>query len=232
MATEQDKPVNREAWRQLLEEGGDAPPALTDARIRAAAWRALAPRAGRWWLPASLAASLLLAVLVVQWQYGERSATVISESDYAAPTAQESQSRQDAPAIGRVDTAPMSAPPPAIDLPAQDESHRADASSANAATRERDDLSERKVEAGRRRAEAAEAAPATPVTGATQQNVTGSGVVGELEKSREVLPTPEDWYASIEELRAAGRYEEADRELERLEAAYPGWLEKNRSPDR
>jgi hypothetical protein len=47
-----------------------------------------------------------------------------------------------------------------------------------------------------------------------------------------VLPAPEDWYASIEDLRAAGRHEEADRELERLESAYPGWLEKNRSPDR
>ncbi|MDP9197914.1 MAG: hypothetical protein M3O07_01700, partial [Pseudomonadota bacterium] len=72
MATEEDKPVDREVWRRLLEEGSDAPSALTDARVRAAARRALAPHAKRWWLPASLAASLLLAVLVVQWQYGEQ----------------------------------------------------------------------------------------------------------------------------------------------------------------
>ena len=234
MATEQDKPVDRDAWRRLLEEGGDAPPVLTDARIRAAARRALAPQAKRWWLPASLAASLLLAVLVVQWQYGERRATVISESDYAAPTAEESQSRQEAPEIGDVDRAPMSAPPPAIDLPAQNESRAATKPSADAATRERDDLSEVKVDAARRREDAAQAAPTTSITGVTQQDLAGNGagVVGKLRKSREVLPAPEDWYASIEDLRAKGRHEEADRELEQLRAAYPGWLEKHRSPDR
>lgn len=234
MTTDEDKPVDRDAWRRLLEMGEDAPPALTDARIRAAARRALAPRAKRWWLPASLAASLLLAVLLVQWQYGERSATVISESDYSAPTAEEAESREPAPEIGYVDNAPRSAPPPAIDLPTQNASRAAAAPSADAATQERDDLSESKVEAGRRREDAAQEGPTTAITSVTQQDVTvtGSGVVGELEKSREVLPTPEDWYASIEDLRAAGRHEEADRELERLEAAYPGWLEKNRPPDR
>jgi hypothetical protein len=50
--------------------------------------------------------------------------------------------------------------------------------------------------------------------------------------SVEPVRSPEDWYASIEELRAAGRNEEADSELERLEAAYPGWLEKNHPPRR
>jgi outer membrane protein assembly factor BamD (BamD/ComL family) len=40
-------------------------------------------------------------------------------------------------------------------------------------------------------------------------------------------PTPEAWYAAIEKLRAQGRLEEAERELERLEKAYPGWLEKH-----
>jgi hypothetical protein len=38
--------------------------------------------------------------------------------------------------------------------------------------------------------------------------------------------TPEAWYAQIEKLRAAGRVEEADRELEQLKKAYPGWLEQ------
>lgn len=37
---------------------------------------------------------------------------------------------------------------------------------------------------------------------------------------------PEAWYAEILELRAAGRNEEADRELERLRQAWPGWLEQ------
>jgi hypothetical protein len=222
MATEQDKPVDRDSWRRLL-DSNDAPPALTDARIRAAARRALAPRARRWWLPASLAASLLLAVFVVQWQYGEQAPpAVISESDYAAPAADDAASRQIAPAP----PAPArelaeSRLPSAVAPPASRESRAADTPSADAATRER-------------REDAAEAAPATPVAGVTQQEMTGNSasVVGELRKSREALPAPEDWYASIEDLRAAGRHDEADRELERLEVAYPGWLEKNRPPDR
>jgi hypothetical protein len=44
---------------------------------------------------------------------------------------------------------------------------------------------------------------------------------------REALPhsaSPEAWYAEIERLRAAGEEEEADRQLERLEIVYPGWL--------
>ncbi|MEX2151405.1 MAG: hypothetical protein WD793_14425 [Steroidobacteraceae bacterium] len=226
METERDKPIDREAWSRLL-DGDDAPPALTDARIRAAAHRAVAPRARRWWLPASLAASLLLAVLVVQWQYGEQDRPVVmSESDYAAPAAEEAVSRQDAPAPP---APPARAVAPAPEQSAKRESRAPDEPSADAATQERDELSEMKVEGGRRRADWAQATPATPVPGVTQQDLAGNsaGVVGELEKSREVLPAPEDWYASIEGLRAAGRHEEADRELERLNAAYPGWLEKN-----
>jgi hypothetical protein len=235
METEQDQPVDRKAWRRLLESGGDAPPALTDARIRAAARRALAPRTPRtqrWWLPASLAASLLLAVLLVQWQYGEQSPpAVISESDYAAPAAEDAASQQHAPALP---APPARAVVPASERPATRESRAADERSTDAAKREHDDLFEVTVEAGRRREDAARATPDTPVTGVTQQSVTGNsaGVIGELQKSREVLPAPEDWYAGIEELRAAGRNEEADRELERLEAAYPGWLEKNHPPKR
>jgi hypothetical protein len=38
-------------------------------------------------------------------------------------------------------------------------------------------------------------------------------------------PTAEAWYAAIERLRRDGRSAEADRELEALEKAYPGWLE-------
>jgi len=232
MATEQDKPVERDAWRRLLEKGGEAPPPLTDARIRAAARRALAPRARRWWLPASLAASMLLAVLLVQWQYGEQGPpAVISESDYAAPAAGAAAPRQEAPAP----SAPAArAVAPTVEQPATRESRAADVPSADAAKQERDTLPEIMVDADRRREDAAQAAPATPVTGVTQQSVTGNsaGVVGELQKSSEELPAPANWYAAIEDLRAAGRHEEADRELERLEAAYPGWLEKNRPPDR
>ena len=71
----------REPWQKLLAEDDDGPPETTDARIRAAARRDLAPRGRRWWLPASLAASFVLAVFVVQSQFGTLRVPVMSESD-------------------------------------------------------------------------------------------------------------------------------------------------------
>ena len=74
-------PFPREPWQRLLADDGDGPPETTDARIRAAARRDLAPRGRRWWLPASLAASFVLAVFVVQSQLGTLRVPVRSESD-------------------------------------------------------------------------------------------------------------------------------------------------------
>jgi hypothetical protein len=82
---------------------------------------------------------------------------------------------------------------------------------------------------------AAAEAPAEPASapaarmGAPDVTVTSESAADEaLEKSRTAASarSPEAWYAEIEKLRAAGRIEEADRELERLEKAYPGWLEQ------
>ena len=78
---EDTTPFPREPWQKLLAEDGDGPPETTDARIRAAARRDLAPRGRRWWLPASLAASFVLAVFVVQSQFGTLRVPVMSESD-------------------------------------------------------------------------------------------------------------------------------------------------------
>jgi hypothetical protein len=235
METEQDKPVDREAWRRLLDDDGE-PSALTDARIRAAARRALAPRAQRWWLPASLAASLLLAVLIVQWQFGDQPA-VVTESDVAATAPAAARARQDAPAAriddstaprnqaaapaetapAHVEMKPMNAPPAQVDLPEIE---------APVATRESsaDELSDA----------AAAAPPATAVTAAPQEARAERDATrfGKLKKSGELLRSPEAWYAEIEKLRAAGHDEEAHRELENLEAAYPGWLEKHHPADR
>ncbi len=226
MATKQDDPVDRDAWRRLLEGDDDAPSALTDARIRAAARRALVPRAQRWWLPASLAASLLLAVLVVQWQYGDRGTPpVVTESDVAAPAPAES-----APYTLDVPSQEQPAPPPAaprLDLPDFDKRSREEPAE--------EDLSSAAVTARKRESAPTAAAPpdsaAAPAAAndaaqearAKQETGFGSG----LRRSAEPLRSPEDWYALIEDLRKAGRDEEADRELDRLEAAYPGWLEKN-----
>ena len=59
---------------------GEGPPETTDARIRAAARRDLAPRGRRWWLPASLAASFVLAVLVVRSEFGTIRRPLVDES--------------------------------------------------------------------------------------------------------------------------------------------------------
>jgi hypothetical protein len=79
-------PFPREPWQRLLADADDGPPETTDARVRAAARRDLAPRGRRWWLPASLAASLVLAVFVVQSQFGTWRVPVASESDGAGGT--------------------------------------------------------------------------------------------------------------------------------------------------
>lgn len=73
-------PFPREPWQRLLDDAEGEPPETTDARIRAAARRDLAPRFHRWWLPASLAASFVLAVFVVQSQFGSLRVPMRAES--------------------------------------------------------------------------------------------------------------------------------------------------------
>ena len=98
-------PFPREPWQTLLEDASDGPPDTTDARIRAAARRDLAPRGRRWWLPASLAASFVLAVFVVQSQFGTLRVPVARESDHGAGGAMRRGSsiakRQGGAAVGR-----------------------------------------------------------------------------------------------------------------------------------
>jgi hypothetical protein len=77
-------PFPREPWQRLLEHESGGPSETTDARIRAAARRDLAPRGRRWWLPASLAASFVLAVFVVQSQFGSLRVPVQMDSDHGA----------------------------------------------------------------------------------------------------------------------------------------------------
>ena len=264
MEEDKDKPFEREPWQRLLRDRAGAPSETTDARIRAAARRALAPRAARWWLPASLAASFLLAVLIVQWQYGDRDTpAIVTESDLAAPAKTPTSAEQDATAVvesssiesasnaqltrrgqapraepefsedefaagpdaegteGRIavtgsriggpeqdlkaasevpaEEASDVASPPLLALPAEDAPAAAIAGQAEAA-RERESAAEGRQEVA---------------SGATYQQTTAK------------LRKPEEWYAEIKKLRAAGRIEEADRELERLKAAYPGWLERH-----
>ncbi len=283
--TTEDKPVNRDAWRRLLDGGTDAPPELTDARIRAKARQALTPRAGRWWLPASLAASMLLAIVLVlvQQQYERpRPPSVVSEADYAtAPATEpadgfrdEALQRQDshpskAPAaaisaravmkegaegekeLGNFVPSPPVVPPPMLELPAVNDSRAAQEGAADApavgatsapaesapttpapAPKREEDVSEIVVTGNRQRSSNVEST--TPVTQVTAEDVTTQGVtsIGGLQKSSEAVRPPEEWYAEIEKLRAAGKKTQAKRELKKLEEVHPGWLEKNHPTDR
>lgn len=233
MEQDDDKPIAREPWQGLLGERDAAPSQLTDARIRAAARRALKPRVTRWWLPASLAASVVLAVVLVQLQFGETPPPLMTESDVVAP---------------EIQTAPADAAAPAVDLPAE---YAADppvvapsrqsapeaqvvappaiapaAAPVQKAAREREEVLLQDAAVESRRAAPAQVAPAQAAT------PRASGSLGALKELAAEPRSPEDWYADIEALRAAGRHEEADAELERLEAAWPGWLEKNRAQPR
>jgi hypothetical protein len=189
-----DEPFDRRPWRRLLGADSGAPTQDVDRRILAEARRALMPRVARWWLPASLAASLLLAVLIVQWQLADSGAPAhVTESDVllapapiaadeAAPAAamELPAQRQEEPAKPAANVAP-----PLIDVPIL-ESQRAPVAEAPAAF-------------GKLRAK----------------------------ESYEESRTPEEWYADIEALRAAGRIKEADAELARFKSKYPGWLERH-----
>ncbi len=113
-------PFPREPWQKLLEAAPDEPAETTDARIRAAARRDLAPRGRRWWLPASLAASFVLAVFVVQSQLGTVRVPVTSESDHGAGGAIEAriidrEAAKEARPEGKAASAPAKRPAPKRD---------------------------------------------------------------------------------------------------------------------
>jgi len=263
-------PFPREPWQRLLEDASDGPPDTTDARIRAAARRDLAPRGRRWWLPASLAASFVLAVFVVQSQFGTLRVPVTRESDHGAggaitariidreeakearPSGQapsaagkrEARARDEAEAdaYGYPDaelaadsagTGPMvggpehelkaamelpqespdaDTPRTAIDLPAPPAAAESGESPGNVTVTGSDKRSEEAAATGSRAPTAARA-ESPPATTRIQPPP--------FEK------TPETWFAYIEKLRAERKTAEADRQLARLEKAYPGWVERH-----
>lgn len=241
MTMEQDEPIERGPWQRLLQAGDTGPPELTDARIRAEARRALTPRTTHWWLPASLAASFLLAVLLVQWQFGnDRTPATIHEADVAAPlvtprsagdAAAEPDDRAksgvavpEAPAARRDDAVPA-APPPSGEL--------VEFAPPPEAARKREPPAAAIMESPTTAITASEpssrAASPAPARAEAQRSL---GMLGGLADSAAGPRDPADWYAEIERLRAEGQLEEADAEQARLEAAWPGWLEKNQPQER
>ena len=226
MERKEQEPFDREAWRRLLGADAGAPAKEIDRRVLAGARRALAPRIARWWLPASLAASLLLAVLIVQWQLAEvgrpaavtegdvpAAAPVEPARDGATPAEMEMPApRQDAPASAITSVPPHAAEP---------------AMSAN----EERALSRNQTAVAESAADAATAAASVPAQAQTEAESAPTAGLGKAKESYAELRTPEQWYADIEALRAAGRIKEADAELARLKSKYPGWLESHEKKD-
>lgn len=234
---EEPEPVEREAWRRALEREGGTPPRATDERIRAEARRALAPRTGRWWLPASLAASLVLAVMMVQVQYEDSRLPVFApEADVAPPPAAPGAAPEAADAVATEAPAMLQDAPPVL-APAEPSAELYSAMPHAEATDEfvpapridlpEDSEPEREVGVTGSRAREAPVAPAMPAAQPESAATEGFGVLKTeraSQKMRADARTPEAWYAEIEKLRAAGRDEEARAELAKLEEAHPGWL--------
>lgn len=229
---DEQAPFPREPWKRLLEDRTDGPPETTDARIRAAARRDLAPRGRRWWLPASLAASFVLAVFVVQSQFGTLRVPVRTESEGGAGGAMdariiEREEAQENRAPGEAPSAASKSKAPAREAPQLGEYGHDDSALAadSAGAGPRIGGPERDVQAATEVPEEEIAAsPSADAPAAAEPARQAPAAAAAYSEARARLRSPEDWYAEIEKLRAQGRIEEADRELERLEKAYPGWL--------
>lgn len=275
--------VPRAPWQRLHADATDGPPEMTDARIRAAARRDLAPRGPRWWVPASLAASFVLAVVLVRSEIGGSGRFPVTES------ASRGDEAMDAHLVERGEGEQAREPGVAPTAPERREAKQrepsdpdvygyADAEVGTQApgTGPRVGGPERELQAasempeeriGFERSKAAAQAldparpsPPAPASAAPDAGGVDVTVSGERPKAsaqdaaepsawtpphvaapvdnlparsaegRATPPTPEAWYAAIEKLRRDGRFEEAERELERLKRAYPGWLEARAAP--
>lgn len=210
-----EAPFPREPWQRLLGESRDGPPETTDARIRAAARRALAPRSRRWWLPASLAASVVLAVLIVSSEFDTIRRPVVTESAVPGDPALDAR-RGEQGAGPEADKAGLSedaAPPRAAPArkAASDQPEEATADIETPAS------------PSAQRELAAPGAAAAPAP--------SSAKVASAESAEPVMLPPETWYARIREMFAEGRRAEAERELEALRKAYPDWATKNVKAD-
>jgi hypothetical protein len=243
-------PFPREPWQRLLAQDAGGPPETTDAHIRAAARRDLTPRGRRWWLPASLAASFVLAVMIVHSEFGSIRRPLTESPDVGGDNAvhgrivtrekaEEARARGAAPAAAARQAAPaVSEPLDAYGNEAEDEAAEAGGIGPRIGGPEHDlrSSSELPEEAAADRYADNPAPPPTrvelPRMPAPSPRAEPSAAKESADAAAAALarpPTPEAWYAAIVKLRADGKTEEAERELERLKKAYPGWLEQHLS---
>ena len=250
-----EAPFPREPWKRLLEISDEGPPETTDARIRAAARRDLVPRGRRWWLPASLAASFVLAVLVVRSEFGTIRGPLVDESDRGEAVAihgrivdrekaQEPRAPGASPKVSAKTELPPAAETENDDFGAEDSEIAADAGGASPRVggpeievQAASEIPE--VEVTAHEMPAPDVTANSPVTSATagytapvaaeksMDEKSLGNVTVTSSRARANPPLPEAWYAEIEALRKAGRSAEADAELARFEAAYPDWIKKH-----
>jgi hypothetical protein len=257
-----DEPFDRGPWRKLLGADSGAPTKDMDRRILAEARRALTPRINKWWLPASLAASLLLAVLIVQWQLADSGAPAhVTESDVPAVpalgddnylSAPQSDSDLPSPSMEASPDAAADAATPLIVMPVLESrsAPRAESPAAviaapaaaepeserrdQALMRERSSTDGFTGDAAKQSAVAPAPPPETPAPSPAQAEES-SGALGNLSVTgarKAEARSPEAWYAEIEALRAAGHVEQAEAELLRFKAAHPGWIEQHRQQNK
>ena len=205
--------------RDVAALGDESPPPILDAAVLARARAAVRPArtVRRWWVPASVAATVVIAfslVMRVQQESGVEPAG--------------------APVPAREAGMPAEA-----DAPAAADEAAATAADEQVASPAAEQPAVTTMEGARREAAPLPAAPgeATAAMAAPEVAPAADAALGEaapqpaLKATRaapmaaaQSLPSPEAWLARIEALEAEGKLEQAAAERERLEAAYPGWL--------
>jgi hypothetical protein len=185
----------------------EEPPRAVDTAVLAAGREAVRPaRPGvrRWWIPASVAATAVLALSVVLEVGRQDARDETRDLDRPVPT--EGLPRgtaEQAPSLApAADSALPAAPPPPPAAAGRSMESQSAGPSREAAPRA----------AAQRPGEYPEAMSSGPAADAVRAE-----------------PTPEAWLARIEALEQAGLEDEAARERAALEAAYPGWLERQES---
>jgi hypothetical protein len=210
------------------------------ARAREAVRARQQPR--RWWIPASVAATALIALSLV---------TRIEQEASHAPPAMDLVTAAPQPATvagddreqGPVDNPPFRPAPAAVPAASNAENAPVAASPPPAAAAEMDEApavqadaptSKRPVpprQAMPRRATSSPAGdePLADATSAEQESRLAAPDAGNSGRITQPI-TPEAWLEKIEALEAQGRTEEAARQRALLEKAYPGWLSSGEGP--
>ncbi len=235
---DEQAPFPREPWQRLLEDPTDGPPETTDARIRAAARRDLAPRGRRWWLPASLAASFVLAVMIVHSEFGTIRRAPMTESEATGNAAINARiiERGAGPEAREVGKSPSAAARRAAPAQKQAEADEygdldAETGSEEAGVGPRVGGPEHELRAASELPDEAAASADDSFAPAAAAPQPSASAGFEAEPAEPVPPSPEAWYAAIQKLIEQGRLAEAESELEALRKAYPDWAAAHLKPE-